>query len=298
MARLLRSTRVLLSAASQAGCCACSGRVRAAALLCALVLYGFLALHWITAHRVRHETAMSAAALALSQRPQHNRIQLDYTTEHAGQSMPAYGTITLAQIAFAMPTIGRPNNTTYLWQTVESMLAHGVQGGQIWLMPAGSRPHPVYQQVRATFPELVEVPHTLPPLSQSADSTPDLLQKEKRGQSWRVSEARDFIFLMREVLRRSEAPFIALHQDVRCIVLASCSLSHRSVGALRCVPALSAPARTRLSRARSLSGCSFVLSVCFVCLCVCVCVPLSLTHSLLSLSLSIIISLPTSLPVA
>ena len=177
-----------------------------------VILSVLFAMQWNIAQRSWQRRA-KLSALRSRRASKHNRIQLDYTDHSALLQSPPNSSL-LAQIVFAIPTIGRPKSETYLQQTVDSMLGRGVRPAQIWLMRAGGGPHKVYQQLKAASPGLVEVwtphQHTRLPLNQSDPSS-----GEEAAELRRVNEARDFIFLMREVVRRSDAPFIAYHQDVR-----------------------------------------------------------------------------------
>eukprot|EP01050_Picozoa_sp_SAG11_P013925 SAG11_NODE_1664_length_4496_cov_1.786218_4_plen_223_part_00 len=61
------------------------------------------------------------------------------------------GGLTLEQVAFAIPSVEREAGTSYLLETVSSMMRHGVPAGRILVMKAGDQaaPHPAYDRLLA-----------------------------------------------------------------------------------------------------------------------------------------------------
>ena len=153
--------------------------------------------------------------------------------------------VTLDQIAFGVPTISRQRNQTHLRLTIESMLASGVHEQQIFVMNTVDTPHPVHDSTMAEHPGLSVVGRSSMLIDTAAhdvarekemqrkrDAVTKILRSSMRvsnvditigsaaadhqwheQKAWRTKEARDFIVLMREVLARSSAPFVALQQD-------------------------------------------------------------------------------------
>eukprot|EP01051_Picozoa_sp_SAG22_P025985 SAG22_NODE_7970_length_694_cov_0.996639_1_plen_128_part_10 len=70
-------------------------------------------------------------------------------------------------------------------------------------------------------PQLNLLRNTAEPLLNESYSLPDDADRamlyyhaeSAKRRHWRLNEARDFIFLMSEMLRRTDAPFLGFHQD-------------------------------------------------------------------------------------
>lgn len=117
----------------------------------------------------------------------------------------------IADVVFCLPTLQR-RSSEYLMDTVASLMLH-VRPQHVLVMKTGESEHPEYEAVLLRYPNLTAVEQTLPPLADAVvmyelppAAADDPEAKMYVGETavkrrWRMSEARDFIFLLRAALR-------------------------------------------------------------------------------------------------
>lgn len=123
-------------------------------------------------------------------------------------------------IVFGIPTRARKGNPDYLYRTLLSMQKVGVKPGQMWVMhTVTDETHIVLENASKLLrfhrvepcPTPVDINYK--PHGELKGNLNIAFKDDKDRKRWRITEARDFMWLMENLLNESNAPFIGFIQD-------------------------------------------------------------------------------------
>ena len=191
-----------------------------------LTFIAFLFLHSV--HHLHHHSQAHGQAQTPPHRSAHS-LRNPYAGPAHARQLP--GQTILPQpppqpppkpsVVVVIPTIARKGNQTYLHQTLASMQHHGFSMDAVYVMKSNDAPHPVYDaslrefQFRKVEPPNVPVniQYTPNPARLDDSQVQVAFADSPHQKTWRISEARDWRYLMEYILKTTKAKFIIFNQD-------------------------------------------------------------------------------------